>query len=458
MTTALDPAVLDALTSRLGRLVISDPAAMLGHLRDQCLLADAGSPLAVVRVTSVDHVVATLQVAAEHAVPVVTRGAGTGLSGGANALDGGIVLDVSGMRQVLEVDAVAGTARVEPGVLNGVLDAAAKEHGLWYAPDPGSRAISTIGGNVATNAGGMCCAKYGVTGDHVLELVVVLAGGEIIRTGGTTRKNVVGLDLTRLMVGSEGTLGVVVEVTVRLRPRPLAPSTVAVTFPSPLEAVALVAALDVAGVRPSSAELMDRTTVRAVNELVRMELDESAGALVLLTFDGAHSADEAARCAALAETHAAVDVMHTTDEAEGTAMMEARRMAYPALEAWGSTLLDDVAVPVHRLPQMLEHIELASRELGVVIGTFGHVADGNLHPTIVFDATDPQARERAGQAFDRIVVAALDLGGSVSGEHGVGVLKGPYVTQQVGAAEQALMHRIKAAFDPLGILNPGRGY
>jgi glycolate oxidase len=451
------PALQD-LSSKLGRQVIVDPEAMTGHIRDQCLLAPAGQPVAVVRATCVDHVVATVEIASEHAVPVVTRGAGTGLSGAANAIDGAIVLDVSGMRQVLEVDPVARTARVEPGVLNGELDAVAKQHGLWYVPDPGSRAISSIGGNVATNAGGMCCAKYGVTGDHVLELTAVLADGQIIRTGGTTRKNVVGLDLTRLLVGSEGTLGVVVEVTVRLHARPRGTSTVAATFPSSIEAVALVSAMEDANLRAAAAELMDRTTVRAVNELVRMDLDEEAGALVLLVFDGPHAPDDADSCSTLAQTYGALEVAHTTNEAEGTAMMEARRMAYPALEAWGSTLLDDVAVPVHRLPEMLGHIDTASRELGVVIGTFGHVADGNLHPTIVFDPADRQAADLAADAFDRIVLAALDLGGTVSGEHGVGALKQAYVERQVGTAELALMHRVKAAFDPVGIFNPGRAY
>lgn len=452
-----DPVLAD-LTARLADRVVSDPGSMLGHLRDQCLLAESGTPIAVVRATNRDHVVATLEIAASHGVAVVTRGAGTGLSGAANALDAGIVLDLSGMRQVLEIDPVARIARVEPGVLNGDLDALAKEHGLWYVPDPGSRAISTIGGNVATNAGGMCCAKYGVTGDHVLELTLALASGELVQLGGTTRKNVAGLDLTRLVVGSEGTLGVIVEITVRLRARPSGTGTVAATFPSPFEAVAFVAAIQDANIEPAAAELMDRTTVRAVNELVRMDLDEDAGALVLLVLDGPHASAEAAICVALAEDRGAIEVLHTTDEDEGRAVMEARRLAYPALEAWGSTLLDDIAVPIHRLPEILERIERASQDHGVVIGTFGHIADGNLHPTIVFDPADPAATPRARAAFDDIVFAALELGGTVTGEHGVGVLKQPYVARQVGTAEVALMHRVKVAFDPHGILNPGRGY
>lgn len=449
---------LTDLATRLEGRVVSDPAAMLAYLRDQCLLADAGQPVAVVRATGLDHVVTTLKIASARGIPVVTRGAGTGLSGAANAIQGGIVLDVSGMNRVLDVDPVARTARVEPGVLNGDLDAIAKQHGLWYVPDPGSRAISTIGGNVATNAGGMCCAKYGVTGDHVLEVTLALATGEVIHTGGTTRKNVVGLDLTRLVVGSEGTLGVIVEVTVRLRARPSGVATLVATFASPSGAAALSEALQDANVEPAALEFMDRTTVKAVNDLVRMDLDEAAGALVLAVFDGPHSSDEASTCAALAEAHGATDVFYTSDEAEGEAMMQARRMAYPALEAWGSTLLDDVAVPIHCLPQILDKIDQASADHGVVIGTFGHIADGNLHPTIVFDPTDPDATRHARDAFDDIVLGALALGGTVTGEHGVGVLKQPYVEQQVGTAELALMHRIKSAFDPGGILNPGRGY
>jgi glycolate oxidase len=448
-------ALVDALTAAVAT-VVRDPDAMTGYRRDQCLLTDAGVPAAVVLATSVDDVVATLNVARVHRVPVVTRGTGTGLAGAANAIEGCIVLAMGRLDRIIDIDPVARSARVQPGVLNGDLDRAAGEHGLWYPPDPGSRAISSIGGNLATNAGGMCCAKYGVTGDHVQQVTAVLGTGEIVHTGSLTRKNVAGLDLTRLLVGSEGTLGVIVEATVRLRRRPASVATVAASFPTAQDAIAMV--LELADhADPAAVELMDRTTVRAVNAATRMGLDEEAGAVLLAQFDGASVAADAAMCASLAEARGA-EVFHTTDAVEGAALMEARRAAYPALERLGATLLDDVAVAVHELPSLLAAIESIAARHDVIIGTFGHAADGNLHPTIVFDPADTQQRARARLAFHDIVSAAIERGGTVSGEHGIGILKRDILNRQVGAVELALMHRIKAAFDPDGILNPGRGY
>lgn len=441
---------------RVARVVIDDPDSMTAYRRDQCVGADAGVPLAVVLAESVDEVSSTLRWANDRGVPVVTRGAGTGLAGGANALDGCLVLSVARLDAILELDAAARTARVQPGVLNGDLDRAAAEQELWYVPDPGSKAISSIGGNIATNAGGMCCAKYGVTRDHVLALSVALADGEVIRTGGASRKNVVGLDLTSLLIGSEGTLGVIVEATVRLRQRRSGTSTVAAAFASANHAVETTAALP-PDVEPQAMELLDRTTVRAVNELTRMDLDEHAGALVLARFDGGDRAWQAATFAASADA-AGADVFSTTDEQEGHALMEARRLALPALEARGATLLDDVAVVTSRLPALLDEIDRIAARNRVVVGTFGHVLDGNLHPTIVYDPADAAQAARARAAFTEILHAALDLGGTMSGEHGVGSLKTAFVDHQLGLTERRLMHGVKSVFDPAGILNPGRAY
>lgn len=449
--------VVTALRAALPDRVLTDPDTMVGYQRDQCLLAGSGQPIAVVRAASVDDVVTTMTVASAHRTPVVTRGAGTGLAGGANALDGGIVLSVAGLNRILDVDVPGRTATVQPGVLNGDLDARARRHGLWYPPDPGSKAVSTIGGNVATNAGGMCCTKYGVTADHVAALTAVLADGRLIHTGPPTRKNVAGLDLTRLLVGSEGTLAVITEATVRLRPLPSATATVVATFPSVQHAIDAV--LEIGAVAdPSVVELMDRTCIRAVNELTRMGLDETAGALVLVQCHGPSAGHEAATCAKLAEVTGATEVLHTDDSVEGEQFMEARRLALTALERLGTTLLDDVAVQVRALPALVASIERSATDHGVVIGTFGHAADGNLHPTIVYDAAEPGAADRARAAFDEIVAAALELGGTITGEHGIGVLKTAYLDAQLGATERDLMRRIKAAFDPTGILNPGRAY
>lgn len=449
--------VISRLREKVKGKVTDDPISMDMYRRDQCLLTDAGEPLVVVHAASTDDVVATLKIANDALVPVVTRGTGTGLSGAANAIDGCIILSTAGMNSILGIDPVARTATVMAGVINGDLDREAKRHGLWYVPDPGSKDISSIGGNLATNAGGMCCAKYGVTGDHAMSLKAVLADGTIIHTGSSTRKNVAGLDLNRLLIGSEGTLAVIVEATVRLRSLPVGVSTVVATFTD--FRAAIDAVLDIANnAEPSAVEVMDRTTVSAVNAMTRMGLDETAEAIVLIQCDGASSSLEAELCATVSKKHGATEVFSTDNLSEGQALMEARRAALPALERLGTTLLDDVCVAVHRLPELLSAIEQIATDHQVTIGTFGHAADGNLHPTIVFDPTHPDGLRRARSAFDAIVRATIAPNGTISGEHGIGVLKAPYLSSQLGAAELALSARIKGAFDPNGILNPGRGY
>ncbi|OYD71459.1 FAD-binding oxidoreductase [Rhodococcus sp. OK302] len=455
MTTSVD-VLARRLREALGERATTDPDRMGTYIRDQSLLTEAGVPAALVKATSAVDVVATMKIAHELSVPVVTRGAGTGLAGAANAIDGCIVLGVAGMNRILAIDAAARTATVEPGVINGDLADAARAQGLWYVPDPGSRAISTIGGNLATNAGGICCAKYGVTGDHVAELTAVLADGRVIRTGAKTRKNVAGLDLTHLLVGSEGTLAVIVEATMRLRTAPTAATTVVAFFASAELAIDAVLAVAVVA-EPCLMELMDDVTIAAVNRFTRMGLDESAGAMLLIQCDGRSAAEEAAECATACDGAGASEVFHTDDPEEGEAFTAARRMALPALEAMGTVLLDDVAVPVPALPRMLDCIRTAAETHGVIIGTFGHAADGNLHPTIVFDATEAGAQGRARRAFDDIVAGALELDGTISGEHGIGVLKAPYMEDMVGSVERELMLSVKAAFDPKNILNPGRG-
>jgi len=437
--------------------VVTDPDILLTFARDQAALVPAGRAAALVRVRSIDDVVAVLRFANTHRIPVVPRSAGTGLSGGANAIDGCIMLSLAGLDRILDIDPTTRLAVVEAGVLNGTLAAAAAARGLYYAPDPSSRAISTIGGNIATNAGGPCCLKYGVTGDHVAAMRAVLADGSVIQTGCLTPKNVAGLDLNRLLVGSEGTLAVVVEATLRLRTPPLPASTLVAFFPS-LQAAgaAIVAMLDRADL--SLVEIMDRTTLVAVESMTRMELDTDAAALVVVQSDAVGADQTIARCEVLCREHEARDVVITHDPDEGEMLLAARRMALPALERLGTTLLDDVAVPRPKIPALLALTEAAATRHGVVIGTFGHAGDGNLHPTIVFDGTDSASRAAAFAAFEDIVHGAVALGGTITGEHGVGMLKRDYLPTMLGAAERALMHRIKAAFDPHGILNPGKAY
>ncbi len=448
---------LGALGAALGgsASLVTDGDVVGAYARDQAPLAPAGLPVALVRAKSVDEIVTTLRFANERLIPVVTRGAGTGLAGGANAVDGCILLSVAGLDTIVHIDTPMRLAVVQPGVLNATLAREAAARGLYYAPDPASREISTIGGNIATNAGGSCCLKYGVTGDHVAALELVLADGSRIRTGALTKKNVAGLDLTRLVVGSEGTLGVIVEATMRLLRAPCAPGTMVAFFDTLEHAAEAIVEMD-SGVELSLLEVMDRTTVRAVEAVTHMDLDVDAAALVLLQSDASDAEASIAACEAICRRHTAKSVLCTNDVAEGRQLLTARRMALPALEKLGATLLDDVTVPKPAMPAMLARIAEIGIAHNLVIGTFGHAGDGNLHPTIVFDARDAASSARARLAFDAIVRVAMSLGGSITGEHGVGSLKRDYLTAMVGAAERALMGRIKAAFDPRGILNPGK--
>jgi glycolate oxidase len=444
------------LESCLASCGVDDDADIVAsYSRDQAPLAPAGVAAALVRARTAEHVASTLRFASERRIPVVTRGAGTGLSGGANAVDGCILLCVAALDAIVDLDVAARTAVVQPGVLNGALAAAAAARGLFYAPDPASRAISTIGGNIATNAGGSCCLKYGVTGDHVAALRVALADGRVIKTGALTAKNVAGLDLTRLFVGSEGALGVIVEATVRLLRAPRPASTLVAFFDTLEKAGDAIVAME-AVADLSLLEVMDRTTVLAVEKMTRMDLDTTAAALVMAQSDAADARAVVASCEQICRAHGASQAACTDDPAEGRQLLTARRMALPALEQMGTTLLDDVAVPKPALTPMMTRIARIALERELTIGTFGHAGDGNLHPTIVFENGDDASRTRAFLAFDDIVRAALELGGTITGEHGVGSLKLGYLPRMVGDAELALMKQIKSVFDPSGILNPGK--
>ena len=451
-------AIADALTARIGGdRVVLDRDVLGSYVRDQAAFVAVGTPFAAVRAQSMADVVATMQIATQHGAAVVARGSGTGLSGGANAIDGCIVLSGASMTRILEVDVVERTVRVECGVLNGDLVGAVAKHGLWYPPDPASRAISSIGGNIATNAGGGCCVKYGVTGDHVAGLVAVLIDGTVIRTGAATRKNVAGLDLTRLLTGSEGTLAFIVEATLRLRKLPAAPSTLVAFFPTVVSAGEAVSTIE-AICEPSLLELMDNTTIRAVDSFAHMGLDAEAGALLIAQSDSRTGMDEIERCAEACSRTGATYTAHTSDPGETEQLLNARRLALPALERLGSTLLDDVAVPKRAIPEFLRRVTDVARRNDVVVATFGHAGDGNFHPTIVFDSTDTTSSAAARAAFHDLIEAALDLGGTITGEHGVGLLKQPFMLDMVGPAERALMSRIKNAFDPRNLLNPGKAF
>ena len=449
--TARDEAIT-ALVAALGAAsVITDPAIAMPYRFDRATTAEPGVPLAVVRLQSPEEVQAAVRVAAAHRIPIVTRGAGTGLSGGSTALDGAITLSTDRMRAV-EIDPAAMLAVVQPGALNAEVKTAAAEHGLWYPPDPSSFEICSIGGNLATNAGGLCCVRYGVTTDYVLGLDVVLADGTALRLGGRTVKDVAGYDLKRLFVGSEGTLGIICGATLRLRPAPPPSATVAAVFGDVVAAGRAVAAI-MAELRPSALELMDAAAVAAVERIRPMGL-AGVGALLLAQCDvGSEAARLVARCCSEA---GASQVATSDDPDEGELLMGARRMAIPCVERLGTVLIEDVGVPIPAIADLIAAVTGIAARTDTLIPVIGHAGDGNLHPLVTYDPNDPAATERAHVAFDDIMAAALDLGGTITGEHGVGSLKAGHLDAQLGPDVMSVNRRIKEALDPHGLLNPGK--
>jgi len=415
----------------------------------------AGMPLAVVRAESAEQVQAAVRWAGAHGIPIVPRGAGSGLSGGSNAVDGGIVLALERMRGI-EIDTASRVAVVEPGALNIEVKRAAAEHGLWYPPDPSSYEICSIGGNVATNAGGLCCVKYGVTTDYVLGLDVVLADGTLVTLGGKRVKDVAGLSLLKLFVGSEGTLGIVTRAVLRLVPAQEARSTLVATFPTVEAAAAAVLAMG-RRLRPSMLELMDQASVNAVEDFQPMGLDRDAGAMLVAQSDAPGSArePEVAAMEAACREAGATELFVTHDPDEGEQFVQARRLAFTAIEARGSLLLEDVGAPVPQLPELLSQVRAIAARHRIEIPVVAHAGDGNTHPIIVFDPADPDARDRARLAFADIMAAAIALGGTITGEHGVGRTKKAALPDQLGPDVMALTRRVKDALDPGGILNPG---
>ncbi|KFF99474.1 FAD-linked oxidase [Streptomyces scabiei] len=457
MTAAPETTVSARLLGLLARdlpldRLTTDPARTAAYATDRSGARQAGGPLAVVHARRTGDVTVALRHAHALRVPVVPRGAGTGLSGGAGAGEGSLVLDLSGMNRILELSADDQLAVVEPGVLTAELDRAAGEHGLRYAPDPASAAISTIGGNIATNAGGLRCAKYGVTRDSVLGLEAVLADGTVVRTGRRTVKGVTGYDLTALLTGSEGTLAVITSATLRLRPVPVATATLAAYFDSFEAAAEASYAIQRAGVVPALAELVDGPVLHAIDPALR----ERGAALLVVQCDGAGAAAEAETVARVVAPLAA-SVETTSDPVEAESLLAARRLALPALERLGRPLIEDIAVPRSRLAEAVREIRAISVRHGVPVFTVAHAADGNLHPIVVVDPALPELPDAAWEAAGEIFALALRLGGTLTGEHGVGVLKRQWVAEELGPAAHGLQRRIKEVFDPHGILNPGKG-
>jgi glycolate oxidase len=444
------------------RLVVErDVLAAMAH--DEAAWAIVGRPAVALRATSEAEVQTAVRIAASIGSPVVPRGAGTGLSGGANAVDGCLIVDLSRMRGIVEIDPANLVCVVEPGVVNNDLKAALAEHGLWYPPDPASAPWSTIGGNVATNAGGLCCLKYGVTRDYVLGLRAIVGGeagyGTAVRLGRRTTKGVAGYDIAGLMVGSEGTLGVITEITLRLRPAMTGvPHTIVGAFDSLVAAGRAVALVTQRGLTPSALELLDRTCLQAVEEWKHLGIEADAAALLLARVDtpGDAGDGEADSLANAFEAAGASWATRSTDAVEAEALFEARRLAYPALERLGPVLTEDICVPRSKVPDMLAMIEAIAAAHEVTIATIAHAGDGNLHPLMLAPVGDYDARVRAQLAFEEMLDGAIGFGGTVTAEHGVGLLKMAGLQRELDPASLIMQRSIKQALDPLNLFNPGK--
>ncbi|MCX2950978.1 FAD-binding oxidoreductase [Lentzea sp. NEAU-D7] len=437
--------------------LITDPNTLAGLSHDEAEWAPAGTPYAALRPQSTEDVQEAVRHCAAHNIPIVPRGAGTGLSGGANAVDGCLVLDLSRMDEILEIDRDNLLAVVQPGVVNDDLKKAVAAQGLWYPPDPASSPWSTIGGNVATNAGGLCCLKYGVTRDYVLGLEAVMGGpvayGTAVRLGRRTTKGVAGYDLTSLLVGSEGTLGVVTEVTVRLRPAPRPSATVVGAFSSLVAAGQAVALSTSRGLQPAALELVDRACLQAVEDWKHLGIEPDTEAMLLAR---AETPDDADGLVAAFTDAGAVWTERSTDSTEAEALFAARRLTYPALERLGPLLTEDVCVPRSAVPALLAHIEEIGARHQVRIATIAHAGDGNLHPLLITPPGDDNARIAAQAAFEDIIDQALRLGGTVTGEHGVGLLKRDGMIRELGPDAWSVHRAVKQALDPLNLFNPGK--
>ena len=451
--------VLDALASICGAdAVLSSPEDLIPYSFDGTAALKT-RPAAVVFPRTTEQVADCVRLAASTSTPIVTRGSGTGLSGGAVPTAGSLVVCLTQMDAIVDVDPRNLTLRAQPGAITQRIDEAAGRHGLFYPPDPGSLRISTIGGNVAENSGGLRGLKYGVTRDYVMGLEVVLADGQVARLGSACVKDVAGYSLKDLFIGSEGTLGIITEVLLKLVPRPLARRTMLALYDSIEDAAETVSAIVAARIIPCTLEFLDRVTAGCVEDYARVGLPTDCDAVLLMETDGhpAAVADEAARMEEIARTHRARDVRTARDEAEALQLAAARRNAFAALaRRRPTTILEDVTVPRSELATMVSFIAATAARFNLQIGTFGHMGDGNLHPTFLTDERNADEMDRVHQALDAIVTRTLELGGTITGEHGVGLAKKPWLRQQMGDASYALMKQVKRALDPHGLLNPGK--
>ncbi len=422
-------------------------------------VVDPVQPGLIVRPTTIEALGKTVRLCNDHGLPLTVRGAGTNLSGGTVPLPGGVVIVTNGMKSILEINEADMYAVVQPGVVTAKLAAAVEAKGLFYPPDPGSQAVSTIGGNVAENAGGLRGLKYGVTRDYVMGVSFFDVEGNLVKSGSRTVKCATGYNLTGLMVGSEGTLGVFAEIILKLIPLPAHRKAMMAVFESLERASETVAAIIADRIVPATLEFLDNFTIRAVEDFSKAGLPKDAAAMLLVELDG-HAAqveEDAARVEALCRTMGATSVRVAQDAAERDRVWAARRAALSALAQLKPTLvLEDATVPRSRLPEMVVAIQRIAKRYDLTIGTFGHAGDGNLHPTILTDKRNHAEWERVEKAIDDIFDEALKMGGTLSGEHGTGLAKCRYLEKETSAGTILFSSRVKRALDPKNILNPGK--
>jgi glycolate oxidase len=452
-------ALVEAIRTELPSVrLLTDALDRESYRLDETAYLTAGLPAAIALPSTTAEVSSLLRLASAHRVAVVPRGAGTGLSGGAAGIEGALTIALTRMDRILEIDRDNLCVVTQPGVVNALLKATVAAEGLFYPPDPASYETCSIGGNLGTNAGGLCCVKYGQTRDWVLGLEVVLADGRVIRTGGRNVKDTAGYGLTHLFVGSQGTLGIITEATLRLRPLPGPRSTFLAFFASLEAAGEAVAAITRAGISPVTLELLDHETILAVDDANQLGLDRDAAAMLMVESDasGAAAAEELDAAEAACVETGATSIVRAADATEADWLRQARRLALRALERQGTVRMEDVGVPRARVPDLLRAIERIAAAHHVRCATFGHAGDGNLHPNLIFARDDPDAERLTHLVRDEIYRAALDLGGTVTAEHGIGAARREWLPIQRGQGFVDVMRSIKAALDPLGILNPGR--
>ncbi|KON68735.1 FAD-binding protein [Peribacillus butanolivorans] len=416
-------------------------------------------PDLVIQTKSTEELVSLVKFANREKIPLYPRGQSTSLSGGPLPVKGGIVLDLSVMNDILEIHEEDLVAVVSPGVLTSNIHKAAEQKGFMYPPDPSSSHVSTIGGNLAENSGGPRGLKYGVTKDYVIGLEVITPEGELIKTGGSTVKNVTGYDLTKLIVGSEGTLGIITKAVLRLIPKPKATATIMVIFDSLVDAGSAISKILSAGIFPSKMELMDQASIVAVEQFEPLGLPVDAAALILIEMDGHPLAlqEEVAQASELCRSVGAREVRIPKDKVEESELWRARKLVSPAIVRIKPTKIsEDATVPRSKIPEMCERLQKIRDKYGVHLVVFGHAGDGNLHPNIICDKTDKEEMSRVELAVSEIFMAAIELGGTLSGEHGIGMMKAPFMEMELGAAGLDIMKRIKEVWDPNNIMNPGK--